>query len=73
MTWSDVNIDSPSLYQEQTALAFESKTVHLYLSSIVGTELASFWEESLKEGKAYIIENVHKHEDEGKLAFKKKM
>ena len=44
----------------------------LYLSSIVRTEFSSFWEESLKIGKAYIIGNVHSHEDECKLAFFKK-
>ena len=71
VTGPDLNIDFPSLYQEQTALAFESKTVHLYLSSIVRTELTSFWKESLKEEKPYIVGNVHSHEDEGKLAFKK--
>ena len=41
----------------------------LYLSSIVRTELTSLWEESHKEGKAYIMGIVHSHEDERKLAF----
>ena len=44
----------------------------LYLSSIVRTELTSFWEESHKEGKVYIMGIVHSREDEGKLAFLKK-
>ena len=69
---------------KKTALAFESlglsvvrvqsvsKAVPLYLSSIVRTELTSFWEESHKEEKVYIMGNVHSHEDEGKLAFFKK-
>ena len=44
----------------------------LYLSSIVRTELTSFWEEFHKEGTAYMMGIVHSHEDEGKLAFLKK-
>ena len=44
----------------------------LYLSSIVRAELTSLWEESHNEGKAYIMEIMHSHEDESKLAFKKK-
>ena len=41
----------------------------LYLSSIVRTELTSLWEESHKEGKAYIMGIEHSHEDESKPAF----
>ena len=43
----------------------------LYVSSIVRTELTSFWE-AHKEGKVYIMGIVHSHGDEGKLAFLKK-
>ena len=39
----------------------------LYLSSIVRTELTSLWEETHKEGKAYIMGIVHSHKDESKL------
>ena len=42
------------------------------LSSIVRTELTSLWEETHKEGMAYIMGIVHSHEDESKLAFFKK-
>ena len=34
--------------------------------------MTSFWEESRKEGKVYVMGIVHSHEDEGKLAFLKK-
>ena len=46
----------------------------LYLRSIVRTELTSFWEESHKEGNAYIMVIIHSDqgEGEGKLAFLKK-
>ena len=44
----------------------------LHSSSIVRAELTSFWEESHKEGNAYIMGIVHSHEGEGKLAFLKK-
>ena len=43
-----------------------------YLSSIVRTELTSLWKETHKKGMAYIMEIVHSHEDESKLAFFKK-
>ena len=46
--------------------------MHLYLSSIVRTELASLWEETHKERMEYIMGIVHSHEDEIKPAFLKK-
>ena len=38
-----------------------SKAVPLYLSSIVRIELTSFWGESHKQAKAYIMGIVHSH------------
>ena len=43
----------------------------LYLRSIVRTGLTSLWEETHKEGMAYIMGIVHSHKDESKLAFLK--
>ena len=43
-----------------------------YLSSILRTELNCLWEETHKKGMAYIMEIVHSHEDESKVAFLKK-
>ena len=37
----------------------------LYLRSIVRTELTSFWEESHKEGNAYIKVIIHSDQGEG--------
>ena len=45
--------------------------MHIYLSSVVRTELASLWKETHKKGMAYIMGIVHSHEDESKLAFLK--
>ena len=46
--------------------------MHIYLSSVVRTELASLWKETHKKGMAYIMRIVHSHEDESKVAFLKK-
>ena len=46
--------------------------MHIYLSSVVRTELASLWKETHKKGMAYIMGILHSHEDESKLAFLKK-